>query len=361
MRKMKKDISNNREYWNILKGVAIFSIVLGHSCPFGVAFVYLFHLVLFFFVSGYLYSENKYGDEPFYNVGMRIKSVWSKYFVYSTVLVLLHNTFLDIGVIIGQGKYSFEKILSGIANSVIFGCRETMGGALWFVPVLLAASGMFGGTVYLSRKIASRFSGEKTTAFFKNMSIILLSLLLGGTGVFLNLRLAELNYHIHTSFLVVPIFAAAYYIKTYCKDLNKILKWYVAVFAFLFLRAVLKLGGRIELSIEQIIGPVSFYAVSFAGIYFCMYLAKILLYIPVLRKYFSLIGEFSFEIMAFHFVAIKLVDIVYAMIIGQTDKTVYGVFVSAYSSECWPLYLLVGTLLPAILGLLIKKGLLRLK
>ena len=49
-------------YWDIVKGIGIIAIVLGHSCYFAVGFVYLFHLALFFFVSGYLYSEKKYGD-----------------------------------------------------------------------------------------------------------------------------------------------------------------------------------------------------------------------------------------------------------------------------------------------------------
>ena len=40
-------------YWDIVKGIGIIAIVLGHSCYFAVGFVYLFHLALFFFVSGH--------------------------------------------------------------------------------------------------------------------------------------------------------------------------------------------------------------------------------------------------------------------------------------------------------------------
>lgn len=58
-------------YWDIVKGIGIIAIVLGHSCYFAVGFVYLFHLALFFFVSGYLYSEKKYGDAPFAFFGNR--------------------------------------------------------------------------------------------------------------------------------------------------------------------------------------------------------------------------------------------------------------------------------------------------
>ena len=47
-------------YWDIVKGIGIVSIVLGHSCFFAVKWVYAYHMMLFFFVSGYLYSDTKY-------------------------------------------------------------------------------------------------------------------------------------------------------------------------------------------------------------------------------------------------------------------------------------------------------------
>jgi hypothetical protein len=49
-------------YWDIVKGWGIIAIVLGHTGYFAGAFVYLFHLALFFFITGYFYNETKYGD-----------------------------------------------------------------------------------------------------------------------------------------------------------------------------------------------------------------------------------------------------------------------------------------------------------
>ena len=42
----------NREYWDILKGIGALCIVIGHSNWNLGVYVYLFHLALFFFVSG---------------------------------------------------------------------------------------------------------------------------------------------------------------------------------------------------------------------------------------------------------------------------------------------------------------------
>lgn len=56
-------------YWDIVKGWGIIAIVLGHTGYFAGAFVYLFHLALFFFITGYFYNETKYGDTPFLYFG----------------------------------------------------------------------------------------------------------------------------------------------------------------------------------------------------------------------------------------------------------------------------------------------------
>ena len=59
---------NDRQYWNITKGIGICLVVLGHVCSDISNYIYLFHLPLFFFVSGFLYNEKKYGDDPFLNL-----------------------------------------------------------------------------------------------------------------------------------------------------------------------------------------------------------------------------------------------------------------------------------------------------
>lgn len=42
--------SQNREFWYIVKGIAILAVVLGHCVNFAESIMGLFHLQLFFFV-----------------------------------------------------------------------------------------------------------------------------------------------------------------------------------------------------------------------------------------------------------------------------------------------------------------------
>ena len=52
-------------YWDIVKGWGIIAIVLGHTGYFAGAFVYLFHLALFFFITGYFLMKRNTGIRRF--------------------------------------------------------------------------------------------------------------------------------------------------------------------------------------------------------------------------------------------------------------------------------------------------------
>lgn len=343
----------NHDYWNVVKGIGILSIVLGHTCWFAKQYVYLYHLALFFFVAGYFYSENKYGDAPFLYIASRLHNLWPRFVLFVSTFVLLHNLFVDAGLIINIAKYTLRDVVTNMLNSLLLSCSETMGGALWFVPVIIFSGALFAGTVSAGRAVSRLLSKNN---FVKYLIIILSGCVIGVLGIVLNQKLIFLGYHIHTAFIVVPLFTGAYFIRIGCRDLSSLLKWYVAIPVALGLWYCVKhLGWHVALSDEEIIGPLRFFVVSFSGIYLCLYLAKLIQRIPFLRNYFRLIGMYSFEIMACHFLTTKLIDLIYAAIIGETDRLVYGAFVSAYSKECWLIYAIIGTLLPALVAHGVKR------
>lgn len=218
--------SKNFMFWNIVKGVGIISIVVGHRCPsLAVHFVYLYHLAVFFFVSGYLYSERKYSADPHFNLISRFKSSWLKFVVASVLLVIFHNTFLDLGIIINQDPFTLRQLVTNSLNSITFICTENLGGALWFIPVLIIASGLFGMTVWMGKKVYE-FTGKTV---LKYITIAFTGFLLGFIGIMMNIKMEHLNYHMHTSFTVIPIFTVAYFVRNFCTNVEKILKWYVAL------------------------------------------------------------------------------------------------------------------------------------
>ena len=72
----------NRLYWNIIKGIGILCIVIGHSWKLLSGFVYLFHLAIFFFVGGYLYNDEKYSEDPYLYFANKLKNNWKKYVLF---------------------------------------------------------------------------------------------------------------------------------------------------------------------------------------------------------------------------------------------------------------------------------------
>lgn len=340
--------SKSDPFWNIFKGLGILCVVIGHirpPFPHLVRFVYLFHLAVFFYASGFLYSENKYGDVPHLHFIARLRSSWPKYCGWMLLFSLLHNPFYTYGLIINTHEFTFAETLMACAKALLMNGSEKMGGALWFVSVLIIASGLFGMTIWIGRLI-ERVTGAKSS---KPAAVILLCCILGACGVHANHQNLYLPYHLQTSLVVLPLYCAAWIVRTYLKEWMKYLHWIPALLlAALLAYGSAKLNWQVELLANVIGHPVLFYMVSLSGIYLCLTLAKYILRLPVCRNLLSFWGRYSFEIMAGHFMVFKLVDRLYAKLIGEASASVYGRFPVAFSPElCW-LYLAAGLLIPSL-------------
>ena len=359
--KITKNKKERSKYWDIVKGIGILSIVIGHSTSIIMLhnFVYTFHLVIFYFIAIYFYNENKYGEKPFDYFAHRLKSVWGKYVFCSTIIILLHNFFLKYNFYTNMKYYTnVTEYIIRIINAIILKGSEHFLGALWFVPTLVIASSIFAGIVYISRKINNILKENENEETIKYIFIIILSVFIGIIGIVLNTYGIGLAYEMHTVCLIMPICSLAYFFRILVDKFNKfekINKWYIALILailsimFIYL-VVVKNGIVIDLAQEKIINGYMFYIVSIVGIIFCLSISKIIELIPIINKWFIVLGKNSFYIMAFHFVCIKLVDVIYARIINETNPTIIGHWVSTYSEKLWIIYVIVGTVLPILIS-----------
>jgi fucose 4-O-acetylase-like acetyltransferase len=161
---MKENIQRN-QYWDILKGLGIIAIVIGHSGSPLIPFVYMYHITLFFFISGSLY-KNAYSTKPVIYVWRRIKSLYWPFVKYGLGLLIFHNVLLRIGVlstkaepgIITTGKYNMSAMF-GMAQAIVsLKTTEQMVGAMWFIPLLFIACILFCLIRYFSIKLAGKYS-----------------------------------------------------------------------------------------------------------------------------------------------------------------------------------------------------------
>ena len=333
-------------YWDCVKGFAIISVVLGHGYAFSRNFVYAYHLAMFFFVSGWFYNEDKYGDAPERNLAARIKSIWPKYVTYSVVLILLHLALQDfIGIEMVKERFTFGTAFIYSVESILFHINDYLTGSMWFIPQIILSSALFGYIVWLSRR---KLLGDGK--HIKDIVIVVLCILFGAVGCFLTLKDIDIagDFHLQYVAKTMPIYMAAYYSRNiYEKKGSKLLNLPIAILCL----AVLVAESFFELDIGIESNPLSFYGLGFAGIYFFLYLSKMIGKIKWLQKGFSVIGEYSFEIMAGNVLIYFLFNAVLSRVAGTTPNE----FGLNYYQQYWFIQIPVLLGVPCLVGYAFKR------
>lgn len=125
---------------NYLKALGIILMVVGHSgcgIPQAVPFIYMFHMPLFFFVSGYCFKRTGL-NEPRQFFWKRIKGLWWPFVKWSLLFLVLHNLFLEYHLIDSQVYDIKEHIARAFYISFHMVDTEQLLGGFWFLPALLS-------------------------------------------------------------------------------------------------------------------------------------------------------------------------------------------------------------------------------
>lgn len=340
-------------YIDIIKGIGIVSIVIGHagwtielagySIRIG-PFVYLYHLAIFFFCSGYLYQDPKKNFWEF--VVKKLKSLFVPFIGYTMLYLMFRNVFIDMGIWNGK-KYDFEDWIISLTNMITFhGVGEFLA-AFWFLPVLFFSVSLFAAVDFG----LAHMKNDKFKIYVRCLCCIAFAAL----GIYTTEKGYGLLYNIQIAYLMVPVIAAGHLCAAYKYQLQKIVHTAGLVISALILAAVIKADiGIIELSQYRIINRYLFYPVTFCGIYFCLCLGKIIGKNQLFERSMAFIGRMSFDIMALHFLAFKLVDFAVCSITNQ--KQIMHLFPHSFD-RIWMLYVIAGIAFP----ILMKKGYMKCK
>ena len=327
-------------FWDVVKGIGIICILLGHSCRYVsvIAFVYLFHLPLFFFVTGYLFDAEKWKGRLNEFIGSRITPTWVRFMIYGAFFVLTHNFFVSRGALAGD-LYNHTAMLASWLNYAVFATSDSLGGALWFIPVWLFAICIFAALKEILKK---------------EWLLAASCALCAAVGLFLYSREVGIAYHLQTSFLAIGFMYLGHALRVFVKDLRKFLNPAAGILCLAAL-IILRKTTNITMDLSGFHIPGAWiYIISPVGIYMVLCLAKYLSRLPGASA-FSFLGAHSFDIMALHFSVIKLADIVYASLFGA-DRSLLINFPVSYADKLWIVYLLAGLLIPAAIGVLIDRA-----
>lgn len=173
---------------DICKGVGIMLMVLGHSGlpKAGHDFIYMFHMPLFFFLSGYCFKEKYLGDYEGF-IKRKIKTLWWPYVKYSLLFLLLHNIFCYLHIYSVEYGYQGNGVLPitlSEAKDTVWSIVTNMSGedqllgGFWFLKELLLGSIVALVTMILIKRFSSRFSViclKSGGAFFLLMFSVLMN------------------------------------------------------------------------------------------------------------------------------------------------------------------------------------------
>ncbi|MCR5144585.1 MAG: acyltransferase family protein [Lachnospiraceae bacterium] len=344
---MKSQMSNyriekpNRDYWNIMKGIGAICIVIGHSWMDMQNFVYLFHVPLFYFISGYLFNEEKYKND-FWLLVKNKMGLWMKYILIYTPFVLLHNFFGYCCVAEkDQPYYSPVMMIEQICHVIIGDGREFIPGPLWFVPSLIMAVIIFGLIIMITNKISEKLN--KTVGYIIESLLIIVITSLGYTMIQNEWYLTgKMQITLTALFYVWVGNICSRYAVYLKKSLNGIIGIGLAICLYLYSR------NHLYSLVDGFISPEMF-IIAIAGIYMVMCFASEIVKLKqknILKKSLCLIGRASFWIMAIHFGIIRYIDRIYAW--GKNDVTLmFKHYLGAYRFLV-PMYLILGIGIPTV-------------
>lgn len=321
---------------DVLKGFGIILMVVGHSGAPIERFVYLFHMALFFMASGYTWSDSKVRDlgAVKQTVISRLKGLWLPFALGNGIFTLLNNLFLTIGLYSPADVLpkSLPQTAVSLFKNMFFAGEAQFGGATWFLRTLF----MVFMAHMVIRYIASHWKYGKL--FFYGVVVLTLA----GT-VYVNLTRPTFFMGIHTCFAGYTAFLLGMLLKKLqlTQRMGKFLPLAaVACFAVLLLMNPLDTVG---LGAGNI-GSLPFYLVVSLSGWIMVWGVSALLKGPVARA-IAYCGRHSIWIVLLHFLAFKPVALAYLIITGG-DLVNLGAF-PVFAVPClWPLYTLVGVVLP---------------
>ena len=150
-----------------MRGIGIVLMVLGHAGFPGSSFIYLFHMALFFMLSGWFFSPHT--GESAHRLARfakrKVVTLWLPFVAANTVYTLLTNLFLKVNILTGDERIldlpgnlittpvTIKDIIGRTAHWSVFDGGTQLGGAMWFIQALFQISLLYAGVEFLLKKL----------------------------------------------------------------------------------------------------------------------------------------------------------------------------------------------------------------
>ncbi len=146
-------------YISTAKSIGIILMVLGHvgMSDFCIRYIYMFHMPLFFFCSGYFFKEPSSISDLKSYVLRRINRLYMPYVKWSVLFMIFHNMFYQIGLYDRNGfcRYDNIELCNRFLHLVTsMNGHEQLLDPFWFLKQLLLSSILICILSYLLKAIS---------------------------------------------------------------------------------------------------------------------------------------------------------------------------------------------------------------
>ncbi len=330
----------------IMKGIGIVLMVLGHTaCPHWLSsFVYMFHMPLFFIMSGYCFKM-KYTHDCRTFVWRRVKGLYVPFVKYSLLFLILHSLFLYLNF------YNTEFTPGEYATA--FGWQNYLWRGMKIVGIMSGSDPLLGGFWFLK---ALFFASIYSLFIIKYVRLKL------AIPVVLLLTIAMRGFNVGVRGIfdsLVMMSTLFFLIGHAAKSRNLSISTPVGLISGLLTIVASSLTPPLySMQNVECQYVVMFVVTALVGTVFTWFVT-----IPIdrttswLQKALVWLGTHSIVILTWHFLAFKLINllIIHLYDLPITYMAKYPV-IKEYSLTFWPLYLLVGVGLPVMGYLTVERA-----
>ena len=323
---------------SVAKGIGIICMVVGHSgCPSVMRdFIYMFHMPLFFILSGYCFKEKYLSDFKTF-ARKRAVGLYVPFIKYGILFLLLHNIFYRIGIYnseygsgIASVYYDLKTIALHFAQLFFLINYEQLISPVWFIAALFVG--------YFIFYAASRYVKD-----FRIGGLILLAI-----ALFVVPAGHSSHPIVYRSALAALYLWGGHFLSFKYNELNK---WWVCLFCFVIVGV-----GAVLFATEM---PKVDYHTFFPYL-ICSVAGSLMILIvsqwisqknSIISNIVGYMGDHTMSILIWHFTSFKIVSLIILYIKGMPILMVakFPTITGEVPNCFWYIYVAVGIILPLLI------------
>lgn len=338
-----------------MRGIGIVLMVLGHSGFPGTNFIYLFHMALFFMLSGWFFSLRG-GLAHF--VKRKILTLWLPFVLANTAFTTLNNLFLRLNILTSDERIlelpgnavtapvTLKDVIGRTAHWCVFDGGTQLGGAMWFIQALFQISILYALVEFILQKL------------LRGGDTLYLQGLISGVLLWVGWQCGRAGWNVWGLGIAASCYSL-FYLGTVLRrtardDVKPLHRAALAAAAFVLL-AVLGRFGSVGLAANGYTGPIFLLAASMAGWVLVRQLACLAAPLPRVGAVLSYLGRATMPIVILHFLSFKVVTWTGLLATGGEGYLLAAFPIYFTGGAWWLAYTAAGLTLPLAADWVYKK------